>query len=236
MRNVMTVLARDLPILYQRDGMVAVAKPAGLPSTGHHIDDADCVQWVVGQMLMRPVWAVHQLDKGTSGVNLFVLRPNLVEEWQSRLKGGGKTYTCVCHGAPDWRSRVVDGPIGWAGTQRRRWVVEGGKPARTRLAVVARATHYSLVRAHPETGRTHQVRIHLGYVGHPLVGEDRYRRRPCSRFGRPALHLGEVRLPGAGRLVAPLPDDMRHLMDELHLDRAAEAVDEADPGYTPPPE
>ena len=208
----------ELCLLHEESGLIAVSKPAGIPSTGRELSDPLCVQSMLEIQLGREVWAVHQLDKGTTGVNLFVDSPSLVAEWQSRLKGGGKTYTAVCHGAPDWRTRVVDGPIGWAAGQRRRWVIQGGKSASTGVTVLDRATHYCVLRARPHTGRTHQVRIHLAYVGHPLVGESRYRRKSCRRLNRPALHLGELRLPGLPRLSVPMPADMLQVASELRLE------------------
>ncbi len=207
----------QLHLLHNSEGVVAVSKPAGLPSTGQDLSDPLCVQSMLQVQLGEDVWAVHQLDKGTTGVNLFVTSKALVQEWQSRLKAGGKTYTAVCHGAPDWRKRTVDAPIGWAQSQRRRWVVQGGKNAQTGVSVLDRATHYCVLRARPQTGRTHQVRIHLAYVGHPLIGESRYRRKSCRRLTRPALHLGEMRLPGLPKLLVPMPEDILQVASELRL-------------------
>lgn len=208
----------QLGVLHHSGGVVAVSKPAGLPSTGRDLSDPLCVQALLQAQLGQQVWAVHQLDAGTTGANLFVTKRSLVQEWQSRLAAGSKTYYALCHGAPDWRTRVVDGPIGWAGSQRRRWVVQGGKPALTDISVVDRATHYCVLRARPKTGRTHQVRIHLAYVGHPLVGEARYRRKACRRLPRPALHLAELKLPGLPRLSVPIPPDMLQVASELRLE------------------
>ena len=139
----------------------------------------------------------------------------------SRLKAGAKTYVALCHGAAHWSSRSVDGPIGWSSAQRRRWVVQGGKNAHTKVEVIARAPRHCAVLARPQPGRTHQVRIHLSSIGHPLLGERRYRRRACRRLGRPALHLAELRLPGLPRLVVPAPDDMLQVASELRLELPA---------------
>ncbi len=211
----------ELAIVHEEAGVIAVAKPAGLATTGKDLGDVACVQFRLQSQMGRPVWAVHQLDQGTTGINLFVTKKRLVAEWASRLKAGTKTYVALCHGAADWASRSVEGPIGWSSAQRRRWVVEGGKDALTKVQVLARSPRHCAVVAHPQTGRTHQVRIHLASIGHPLLGERRYRRRACRRLDRPALHLAELRLPGLPHLVVPVPADMLQVASELRLELPA---------------
>lgn len=213
-------------ILRVIDGLVVVNKPPGLPSTGRDLDDPECAQHQVALALGRPgrVWAVHQLDKDTSGLNLFVMRKGLVAPWAARLASGGgrevKRYLAVCHG--ELRSeRRVDAAIG-----RRRGpdgktfpaLTRDGKPARTRILPRSVGGGFSLVEARPETGRTHQVRLHLAALGHPLVGEAMHREPPCTLHPRHALHAWALELgPPEGRLEAPLAADLVALLARLGL-------------------
>ncbi len=207
-------LSEPLHIVYDADGLLLVDKPAGLPSTGRDLDDPACAQHRLQLALKRRVWAVHQLDAETSGLLLFVRRRTLVAPWAARLKAGRKTYLALVHGDPPDRF-VAEQPLDWVAAQRRRWVTPGGKPARTAVLTLARGPDAAWVRARISTGRTHQVRIHLAFAGHPLVGEARYRSPPCALHGRHALHAWRVDLPGLERLEAALPPDLQDLSRRL---------------------
>jgi 23S rRNA pseudouridine955/2504/2580 synthase len=193
-------------LLWDGGGLIAVDKPAGLASTGRDLDDPDCLQWLLSAHLRRPVWAVHQLDKPTSGVNLFVRRRSLVAEWQRKLAHAQKTYLALCHGLPERDRLEIDAPIGGRQTPEgwRLMVLEAGaegaRPARSRVRVLRRGPAHSLLEVAIATGRTHQVRLHLAHLGHPLVGEQRYKDPPCELAPSPFLHAGGVRF---GRDVVP---------------------------------
>jgi 23S rRNA-/tRNA-specific pseudouridylate synthase len=208
-------------ILAENEGVVAVNKPAGLTTTPRSVHDRDCLETRLGPVFgQERLWAVHQLDVGTTGVNLLVTRPSLVAPWQERLRRGTKRYLAICHGRVGWPELLVveplaRGPDGWMRVDAQ------GKPCGTlclRLSVGAEA---SLVEARPLTGRTHQVRVHLAWTGHPLVGEGHYREPPSTRFARAALHSWQMELPWAApelaRLRAPIPEDFRGLANELGL-------------------
>lgn len=209
-------------VLWDADGLVAVDKPAGLASTGRNLRDPDCVQWQLSAHFNRPIWAVHQLDKYTSGVNLFVRKKSLVAVWQDRLARGTKRYLALCHGFPTFEQVEVDAPIGGRQTPDgwRRMVMEGGQPARSTVWVRQRGREHCLLEVEIATGRTHQVRIHLTHLGHPLVGEQWYRQPPCTLARGHLLHAAECTFRGGvepKRLVAGVPQHFRVVAEQLGI-------------------
>jgi 23S rRNA-/tRNA-specific pseudouridylate synthase len=183
-------------ILWDELGLIAVDKPSGLASTGRDLHDPDCVQWQLSAHFGKPIWAVHQLDTRTSGVNLFVRRKSLVAVWQDKLARARKTYLALCHGLPSFEHLEVDAPIGGRSTPEgwKLMVREGGKAARSRVYVRQRGAGHCLLEVEIATGRTHQVRIHLAHLGHPLVGEQRYMSPPCELAAGHFLHAAELLL------------------------------------------
>ncbi len=199
-------------ILWDAEGLIAVDKPAGWPTAGRDLDDPRCIQHLLMARCRRMVWAVHQLDAGTTGVNLFVRRKALVPVIAERLKRGQKRYLAICHGHPSPSRQRIDAPIGWVEGERRRWVTPEGQAAVSHMEALEHlAGGMALVRVAIETGRTHQVRIHMASIGHPLVGEDRYREPPCGLLGRQALHAHQIELEGGPVIEAELPQDMKAL-------------------------
>ncbi|VVD96241.1 Ribosomal large subunit pseudouridine synthase D [Pandoraea eparura] len=179
---------------------------------------------------------VHRLDKETSGLMVvartLVAQTDLVRQLQARTVK--RHYAALVWGRPPQRT-VVDAPIGRDPRERTRMAVvpgQGGKPARTRVVTVASAewegSPVSLVLCSLDTGRTHQIRVHLSHLGHSLLGDPLYKprhKRPVlpGEFARQALHAWRLGLihPDDGRFAhwqAPLPDDLRQLMTTLGLD------------------
>lgn len=190
-------------ILDARDGLLVCDKPAGLASTGRDLEDPDCLQAHLMAHAGRDVWAVHQLDRDTSGVNLFVTRRALVDEWSRALKRGTKTYLAVARG--EWRQGdvVITAPIERVDGQPK--VVAEGRPTRTNVTPVATTSDASLLSVRIETGRTHQVRLHLAHHGHPVWGDARY---GVAATERQLLHAYRV-CTGEDEWNAPLPADFR---------------------------
>jgi 23S rRNA pseudouridine1911/1915/1917 synthase len=167
---------------------------------------------------------VHRLDKDTSG--LLVVAKNLTA--QARLaeqlaaRSVKRTYLAVVHGEPP-ASGTIDEPVGRDSRERTRMaVVRAGREARTNYKVLERFAKTALVECQLDTGRTHQIRVHLQHIKCPIVGDPVYRRgaRPAPPFGRQALHAAELELvhPRSGKAMhwsAPLPADMKKLLTGL---------------------
>lgn len=231
------------PMLAAEDGVLVVDKPAGMSTSGRDLDEPGSAQWHLMQAHRRMIWAVHQLDRDTSGVNVFVRRRTLVAPWQQALAHPQttKTYVAVADGpvpaalaaARDgWQ--LIDAPIGSLGADR--WplgVTPTGRPARSRVRVLAASADTTLLLVRIETGRTHQVRIHLAHAGLTLLGEPHY-GRPNERLSRHALHAWRLTLGAAWpqrTVEAPLPPDLRGALEAAGLpafDDALRAAGEID--------
>ncbi|MBI4881434.1 MAG: RluA family pseudouridine synthase [Planctomycetes bacterium] len=216
--------------LYEEGGLVVVDKPAGIPSTGLSLDDPRCLQFWLMRHFGGMVWAVHQLDADTSGVNVFARAKALVAAMKTRMAAatGVKRYFAVCHGAPDFDEKEIDAPIGFLDAEETRLgVTPSGKSARSLVTVLERSGAFAALSVRIFTGRTHQIRIHLAHAGHPLVGEARYRAPPCVLLRRQALHATAMRFADGlepAAFVAPLPADLRELLVRLGFSRAAAAA------------
>ena len=222
----MTLAPEELEarILLEEGGRIAVDKPPDLPTSGRSLDDPDCLQHALIARAGGMVWAVHQLDADTSGVNLFTTERALVEPLKRAMSSadGVKEYLAIVHGAPEWNTRTCEARIGpcEADGVRTLGVSPSGRHASTRFTTLTRSARHALVRARLGTGRTHQIRIHLAHLGHPLVGEEWYRRPPCEIHPRQALHAERLRLgaPFELELRAALPADLVELAGALGLD------------------
>ncbi len=207
-----------LEILFENEDFLAVNKPAAMPihpSPGHDRDSLlNAVAYhyrKTGQScLIRPL---YRLDKDTSGVVLIGKHRAAV--CGSRTE---KTYYAVCEGTLSG-SGIIDLPIGLEPGSRIRRECGFGQPALTRWKALASAESYTLLSVTLETGRTHQIRVHLSHTGHPLAGDDLY-GGSLDRIARQALHCGAVHLvcPAAEfdqLFRAPLPEEFPAAFPEL---------------------
>jgi len=228
--------AIDLPIVFEDDTILVLDKPVGLvvhPGNGNRdgtLQNALLHHAPALAMLPR-AGIVHRLDKDTSGLMVVAktaeAQTSLVRQLASRSVQ--REYAAVVHGDVA-RAITIDAPIGRHPTQRTSMaVVAKGKDARTHVEPMERFGDATLVHCRLETGRTHQIRVHLTAVGHPLLGDPTYRARhrhtldawPAARaLTRQALHARRLGLvhPGSGQAMtwqSPLPADLAALVQAL---------------------
>ena len=200
------IAPKDIPldIVYEDDDVLVINKPKGLvvhPAAGHQDDTlvngllfsrADQLSGINGEL--RP-GIVHRIDKDTSGL-LAVAKNDLAHTvLASQLKDHSmaRTYEAIVCGNLKEDSGTVDAPIGRHPTDRKKMCVtaRGGKSAVTHWEVVARYRGYTHVRCRLETGRTHQIRVHMAHIGHPILGDTIYgRKKPELGQDTQCLHAG----------------------------------------------
>ncbi len=217
----------SLDVVHEDADVLVISKPAGLVV---HPGSGNWAGTMLNALLHRApelktlprAGIVHRLDKETSGL-LVVARheaamQDLVRQLQARTVK--RTYLAIARGAIAAQG-VIDAPIGRHPAQRTRMaVVPGGKPAVTRFRVRERFGAHALLECELETGRTHQIRVHLASIGHPLEGDPVYGARGAARLPRQALHAWKLAFdhPGSGRrasFTAPPPADFEALVEAL---------------------
>jgi 23S rRNA pseudouridine1911/1915/1917 synthase len=198
-----------LDILYEDDELIFVNKPPQLIVQRGYDPDEPVLLDLVNEHVGRPVDMLQRLDRGTTGVIFFskVSAHNAKLTRQFEKKRIQKRYSALCVGAIGER-QTIDAPLARIGAIKFG-VRDDGKRAVTHIEPVASARSASLLAIVLETGRTHQIRVHLAAIGHPLIGDWLYGERTS---GRPMLHAAELELthPGTNqrlRVRAPLPDD-----------------------------
>ncbi len=205
-------------LLYADAELAAVDKPAGVPAQPTLTSDRGTLPELVSALLGTPVTLVHRLDRETSGVTVFARSAAAAAALSEAFRAGGpeKTYLALCARPPAPSDGRVDAPLGKdparAGLRR---VDPHGDAAATRYRTLRTGPGAALVEASPETGRTHQIRVHLAHLGAPLLGDARYggpRRVGELAIPRVMLHARTLRLvhPATGAplvLEAPVPED-----------------------------
>jgi 23S rRNA pseudouridine1911/1915/1917 synthase len=244
---VTAVSAQPLPlaVMFSDAALLVIDKPAGLvvhPGAGHagHTLQNALLALDTRLALVPRAGLVHRLDKDTSGLLLVARTPEAHTALSAALAACAvrREYLAVCTGVMT-AGGTVDAPLGRHRSQRTHMAVRAdGRAAVTHYRVVRRFRAHTLVRVTLETGRTHQIRVHLAHIGFPLVGDPLYggrRRIPAGctpalaaelrSFPRQALHAARLALthPLSGRELqwqAPLPQDMQRLLDALQADQA----------------
>ncbi|MFW8593614.1 RluA family pseudouridine synthase [Cribrihabitans neustonicus] len=193
-----------LEILHHDAEILAVNKPAGLlsvPGRGEHL--ADCLLTRV-QAAFPEALLVHRLDRDTSGVMVFALTPHAQRSlsMQFEKRSTKKTYVARVAGRLEPRSGTVDLPliVDWPNRPRQMVCHETGKPAVTDWRVLKYEEDATRVRLMPKTGRSHQLRVHMLALGHPILGDALYAEGAARAHPRLMLHSEELRIqhPGGG--------------------------------------
>jgi len=225
----------SLPVLYEDSELCVINKPAGIAVHGAPGDTGPTVAaWWLEQLgdaaaafdVERP-GIVHRLDKDTSGVLVLARTPAaqaaLSAAFEARTTK--KTYLAIVDGVPDRPKAVIDAPIDrHPGDRTRMAIVTRGRESRTAYELLHTDGRRSLLEVRPETGRTHQIRVHLAAIGVPVSDDAVYGKREPG--GRQALHAYQLSIPhpagGVLTVTAPIPPDLDRAIRALAAD--AEAI------------
>ena len=226
---------QDIPldVVYEDADVIVVNKPSGLvvhPAPGH--PDGTLVNALLyhcGDSLsgvggaLRP-GIVHRIDRDTSGLIIAAKNDAAHQSLAAQLKDHtlARTYECIVVGNLRDDSGTVDAPIARDPRDRKRMaVVSGGREAVTHWEVIARYPGYTHVRCRLETGRTHQIRVHMAHIGHPILGDTVYgAKKPVPGLTGQCLHAVGLRFahPRTGEVVelsCPLPDEFTAMLKKL---------------------
>ena len=234
------ILPEDIPldILYEDHDVIVVNKARGMvvhPAAGvssgtlvnalmHHCEDLSGINGAV-----RP-GIVHRLDKDTSGVMIAAKNDAAHVELaeQIRIKSAHRVYWAIVCGNIVEETGTIHGAIGRSPKDRQKMavVLHNGKDATTKFKVLERYGDYTLVECRLLTGRTHQIRVHMAYIGHPVLGDPKYGPKKCPfAIKGQALHSCELTfehpvLKKEMTFKAPVPEDMQHIIDVLRKRQA----------------
>lgn len=208
----------DLPILYEDDDCIVIDKPVGLltHSKGAFNPEATVATFSndkVKNMSGDRAGIVHRLDRATSGVIIVAKTPEALSWLQKQfsLRKVKKTYIAVIEGQLDPLQAIIDMPIERNPKKPQTFRVgPNGKPAVTAYETIKSGETYSLLKLSPTTGRTHQLRVHLKHLGHPILGDTFYEGTPADRLYLHAYTL-EITLPNRSRQVfeSPIPKEFK---------------------------
>ncbi|MGM0108198.1 RluA family pseudouridine synthase [Enterococcus sp. AZ172] len=232
------IVAEDLPIeiVYEDDDVAVVNKPQGMvvhPSAGHaqgtlvnalmyHMKNLSSINGVI-----RP-GIVHRIDKDTSGLLMIAKNDQAHEALAQQLKDKTslRKYIALVHGVIPHEKGTINAPIGRSKVDRKMQAIrEDGKPAVTHFTVLERFENFTLVELQLETGRTHQIRVHMKYIGYPLAGDPVYGPKKTLKGNGQFLHaklLGFTHPQTNERMTfeAPLPEVFKKTLEKLRKDIA----------------
>jgi RluA family pseudouridine synthase len=228
-------------IIFENENIIAVNKTAGISVGGDRWDESkDRLDRLVAEVINPPskVFTVHRIDCDTSGLVVFAKNEETHRRLSIAFEGRDvtKRYIAVVHGRPAWQETACDLPLIPDGNKLHQTIIDKyqGKKSLTRFVLLDSAGNYSVIEALPETGRTHQIRVHAAALGHPVVCDSMYgKARPVMLseikrnwhgdpyeekplLARLGLHAAELVLPIESiSLNAPLPKDMSALINQI---------------------
>lgn len=208
--------------LYKDKHIIVIDKPAGLPvlPDGWQADAPYLRQMLENEN--EQVLIVHRLDKVTSGVMVVALTADAHRGLNRQFETHQveKIYHAIVEGLPPWNERTARHMLQTNVGRKHRTIVvnKRGKKSETEFKVLIREQNWALVEAHPRTGRTHQIRVHLSALGFPILADILYGADATNLISRPALHAFSITFthPISGERVsfsAPVPDDMQKLLE-----------------------
>ena len=220
-----------LDVVYEDEDLLVINKPAGLtvhPAPGH--PSGTLVNAILARVeglpkaggALRP-GIVHRLDKDTSGLLVIAQTDDAHRSLAGQLRARtiSRTYLALVRGRVARERGTIRAPVGRHPSHRtRQAVTERGRPAVTHYTVLERFAEATLLACRLETGRTHQIRVHMAHIGHPILGDPVYGHARVPELRRQALHAAQLEFthPATGtRLMctAPLPDDIARLLERL---------------------
>ena len=189
---------RKLEIIYQDKDLIAINKPAGLLSVGSSKENKEHALALLRNQLTRgkervQLWPVHRLDRDTSGILLFATSKEVREAVMDQWSASEKTYLAIVEGSPKEEKGTITQPLR---LDEKEYYVHAGehpdaKSAITHYEVKEKSEKRSLLEVQIETGRQHQIRAHMAWLGHPVIGDERYGTKG-GRMGLHALRLKTV--------------------------------------------
>lgn len=229
------IVAEEIPldILYEDEDVIVINKARGMvvhPAAGNYrgtlvnalLEHCDDLSGIGGEV--RP-GIVHRLDKDTSGVMVVAKSDRAHASLAKQIKDrtASRKYLAIVHGNVKADQGLIDAPIGRHPTDRKKMAVtfSHSRDARTNFRVIERLGNYTLVECKLETGRTHQIRVHMSHIGHPVVGDPKYGPRTAHfAIDGQALHSAKLTFshPVSGETMtfkAPLPGDMEEILAAL---------------------
>jgi RluA family pseudouridine synthase len=242
LNGIVTKNQRPFSILYEDDDIIAVNKSSGIAVCADRWNYSKRrLDTLLSEFTGKRLFIVHRIDSGTSGVVVFAKNAaahrRLSIAFETRTVR--KIYTVVVRGIPHWMETYCDAPLVVNGDKRHRTIIDKyrGKKSNTHFRLLSHAGDISLIEAAPESGRTHQIRVHIASLGHPIVCDalygrdtplflssfkqnwrgDHFDERPLIE--RLALHAAKLMLPGRGAnevlIEAPYPKDMAAVIKQI---------------------
>lgn len=202
----------ELNIIYEDDNVVVVNKPEGLASIHDNAGENEDLQTILSNRLKQKILVVHRLDKEVSGIIIYAKNESAHKELNKQFaeRRVNKTYLALVHGDVRKDHGKINKPIREFGSGRMGVDEQKGKPSKTVYEVIKRYPSFTLVELNPTTGRRHQLRVHLYYIGNPIVGDSRYGDKSFQEnFPRLMLHAKSITVTIKGRehtFSADLPD------------------------------
>lgn len=211
-------------IIYKDNHIIVLNKPAGLSVLPEGWDPEATYLRQMLEEKYEQIWVVHRLDKITSGVMVFALTAEAHRKLNRQFEQHKveKVYQAIVEGVPPWDERIARHMLQTDVGRKHRTVVvhKRGKNSETEFKVLKRGQAGALVEAHPKTGRTHQVRVHLSALGYPLFGDILYGASETNLISRPALHAVSLAFnhPFTGQRMdfsTSVPEDFQRALERI---------------------